>query len=157
MKVTYSSNNSGGGWWLKDKDWKNLEKRGWHIIWGGLYFCHSRYKISEKVPEKYVECAKGTSCNGHRLYESANEEERWLGALAKEATKDFNSITEAIKEFETVTKQDVTDEGCNCCGAPHTFTWDDNYASGENLAEYLYGADGQLSKRELLEKLNNNE
>ena len=33
MKITYSSNNSGGHWWLKDKDWKNLERAGWDVEW----------------------------------------------------------------------------------------------------------------------------
>ena len=27
MKIVYSSNNSGGSWWLSDEDWKNLEAR----------------------------------------------------------------------------------------------------------------------------------
>lgn len=33
MKIIYSSNNSGGYWWLGDKDWKALEKEGWTIEW----------------------------------------------------------------------------------------------------------------------------
>lgn len=33
MKVEYSSNNSGGGWWLKDADWKALEAAGWDVEW----------------------------------------------------------------------------------------------------------------------------
>lgn len=31
--VEYSSNNSGGNWWLADSDWKNLEKAGWEVDW----------------------------------------------------------------------------------------------------------------------------
>ncbi len=27
-KIEYSSNNSGGDWWLKDEDWFALEKAG---------------------------------------------------------------------------------------------------------------------------------
>lgn len=42
MKVKYEATNSGGDWWLKDKDWKALEGAGWHVEWGGLYFCHKR-------------------------------------------------------------------------------------------------------------------
>ena len=33
MKVEYSSNNSGGDWWLSDEDWKNLEQAGWVVNW----------------------------------------------------------------------------------------------------------------------------
>lgn len=33
MKITYSSNNSGGGWWLSTEDWLNLEKAGWLVDW----------------------------------------------------------------------------------------------------------------------------
>ena len=31
--VTYSSNNSGGYWWLKDDDWLALEAAGWKVDW----------------------------------------------------------------------------------------------------------------------------
>jgi hypothetical protein len=33
VKVEFSHNNSGGRWWLKDKDWKALEKAGWTVDW----------------------------------------------------------------------------------------------------------------------------
>jgi len=33
MRVEYSSNNSGGDWWLEDEDWFALEKAGWKISW----------------------------------------------------------------------------------------------------------------------------
>jgi hypothetical protein len=32
-KVRYESNNSGGDWWLSDKDWRNLEAAGWVVAW----------------------------------------------------------------------------------------------------------------------------
>lgn len=31
--IRYSSNNSGGKWWLTDDDWKALEKSGWRVSW----------------------------------------------------------------------------------------------------------------------------
>ena len=31
--VRYSSNNSGGDWWLSDKDWYALEEAGWDVDW----------------------------------------------------------------------------------------------------------------------------
>ena len=33
MIVEYSSNNSGGDWWLTDDDWKKLEQAGWIVQW----------------------------------------------------------------------------------------------------------------------------
>ena len=33
MKVFYNSNNSGGRWWLTDKDWLALEAAGWVVEW----------------------------------------------------------------------------------------------------------------------------
>jgi hypothetical protein len=33
MRVEYSSNNSGGNWWLSDEDWKALENAGWNVQW----------------------------------------------------------------------------------------------------------------------------
>ena len=53
------------------------------------------------------------------------------------AEKEFSSIKEALEEFESITDQCVTDEGCNCCGAPHRFEWDNNYESGVGLLDYL--------------------
>lgn len=31
--VEYDHNNSGGRWWLTDKDWEALEKAGWKVDW----------------------------------------------------------------------------------------------------------------------------
>ena len=33
MIIKYSSNNSGGGWWLNTEDWKALEAAGWLVNW----------------------------------------------------------------------------------------------------------------------------
>lgn len=94
MKVTYSSNNSGGDWWLKDKDWLALEEAGWSVDW----------KKDNEYSKKYLD-ADG----------------RWLGALATEASKEFDSRQSAIAEWEQITGQNVNDEGCHCCGQPHYF------------------------------------
>lgn len=60
-----------------------------------------------------------------------------------EAEGEFPSIKEALQSFERATGLDVTEEGCNCCGAPHRFEWtmEDGtreYASGEELIKYLF-------------------
>ena len=33
ITLEYSSNNSGGSFWLSDQDWKNLEAAGWKVDW----------------------------------------------------------------------------------------------------------------------------
>lgn len=88
----YASNNSGGSWWLKDEDWKNLEAKGWKVDW-----------IKDLPNDSFLKGKDG----------------RWLGALAKSATKEFPNLGEAIADFEIITGQDYYDEGCNCCGNPH--------------------------------------
>lgn len=100
INVTYSSNNSGGSWWLSDEDWRALEAAGWTLepLYGGG--------------------------------------ERWLGAIATGASKDFESMREAVEEFESITGQDASDEGCNCCGNPHNFSGRDengNYVEGPSI------------------------
>lgn len=125
--IEYNSNNSGGSWWLKDEDWKNLAKAGWKIVWAWEEYVYNK-KGDYEYDENGYPKTKGTRTKG----------ERWLGALAKYAWKKFATVTEAIKEFEKVTGQEASAEGCNCCGAPHSFSWDGGYCSGENCLEYLY-------------------
>ena len=85
MKIVYSSNNSGGSWWLSDEDWKKLEAAGWKVAW---------------------------------------REPKYLDALATSASKNFPSEEDAIREWEEVTGQDASDQGCECCGQPHSFYQD---------------------------------
>lgn len=160
MRVEYRSNNSGGSWWLKDKHWKALERAGWFVNWGGVYFCHSDYSFGKAPAGKPEPCAPGDECPGHRKYDSATEvgTDRWLGAIAKEAWKDFDSVADAIREFERLTDQTASDEGCNCCGAPHSFSWTDDagkheYASGDDVLAHLFD-NVPSSLREAVELLN---
>jgi len=126
MKIQYSSNNSGGSWWLNDNDWINLEKAGWTVIWGGYYFCKDKYRLIEVPKNKKEPCKSREVCEGHRRYDSHEEVDRndfiLLGALAHDAEKEFETPREAMLEFEQITGQDVSDEGCNCCGYPHKFS-----------------------------------
>ena len=82
MVVEYSANNSGGSWWLSDKNWRDLEAAGWRVEW---------------------------------------RKERWLGALATEASKAFASESDAVEEWERVTGESASAIGCTCCGRPHAF------------------------------------
>jgi hypothetical protein len=92
--VHYNSNNSGGRWWVNNKGWKKLQKAGW--VWDNLY--------------------------------RPGEDGTWLGAVATGASKDFeaentlDAMRQAIAEFEAITGANVADEGCNCCGPPHSFS-----------------------------------
>jgi hypothetical protein len=144
--VEYSSNNSGGGWWLKEEDWKALEERGWKLV-GKFEYENGNYKYDE---------------DGVPIFSKPNKETEWLGAYCKYAFRVGTDIKSVLEEFEEVTGQDVMDEGCGCCGAPHSFDWwyfkdgervSLGWASGEDLGQYLYGETGGLSKREILKKL----
>lgn len=96
MKIEYSHNNSGGSWWLTDDDWNNLAAEGWDVEW-------------------YAD--RGS------FFGSG---ERFLGALASGASKDFPSLKEGIAEWERITGQTADAEGCSCCGQPHYFYEVDN-------------------------------
>lgn len=98
MNVEYSSNNSGGSWWLKDSDWLKLSQAGWEVRW------------FRELPE------------GSPYREFADEDGRWLGALATSAIRRNTSLKKAIAEWEEILGMDSTDEGCECCGPPHFFS-----------------------------------
>lgn len=100
MRVEYDSNNSGGHWWLKDEHWKALETAGWEVRW--------------------------YATEGDRIFK-ADEDGRWLGALASHATRHGLTLREAAEEWERVTGESSTEAGCACCGQPHSFTeYDDD-------------------------------
>lgn len=99
VKVEYSSNNSGGHWWLKDEDWYALEKAGWKVDW-------------------YKDKTDG-------LFSSMQKSGRFLGALAANASKDFETPDEGLREWENITGRDPWAMGCSCCGRPHNFNYTD--------------------------------
>ena len=101
--VEYDSNNSGGSWWLEDKDWEKLAKDGWHIHW----VKNSPYKPTFSDPKT---------------------PDRFLGALATAAcititgaSSESNAEEIAKGVWETSLGMDAEEEGCNCCGHPHSF------------------------------------
>lgn len=89
----YTTNNSGGDWWLTDKNWLDLEAAGWTVEW----------------------------VKGKEHYQRWGATDRWLGALATEATVEL-PMHAAIAEWELITGMDSEDEGCECCGEPHFFS-----------------------------------
>ena len=139
--VEYSSNNSGGNWWLNDKDWKNLEKAGWLVVWHSKSFDYKNgnYQYDKNGLPKLKNKPDEFFCG--ELDKKGNY--RWLRSLARIAFKRFDSITDALKEFEKITGEQVDYNGCNCCGAPHCFSWGENnssdagYCSGKMCLEYF--------------------
>lgn len=94
--VQYSTNNSGGEWWLSDEDWKALEAGGWEVDW-----------VANWEPRKHLI--------------PPSKDGRWLGALARDAFRCGLQREAAIAEWEYITGQLSTEEGCPCCGPPHNF------------------------------------
>ena len=115
MKVTYHSNNSGGYWWLNDQNWRDLEAAGWTVQW---------YKDSNDAVLK-------------SMYKGG----RFLGALASSASVEGKTLGEAIADWESATGAASNALGCNCCGAPHSFTFEDDNGKTEYWSpeEPLYG------------------
>lgn len=113
MRLDYSSNNSGGSWWLSDKDWLALEANGWKVDW---------YATREdRITDDYVQY--GGKKNTDRYPDG-----RFLGALASGASRIVASksdASDAIDEFERITGANVSTQGCNCCGQPHYFSLKD--------------------------------
>lgn len=115
MYVEYSSNNSGGTWWLTDNDWRALANAGWEVEW---------YEDQKDY-------------NGKDYPEG-----RFLDALASHAKREGLSLGDAIEEWERVTGQDSSALGCSCCGTPHSFTeYDDDgkYVDSYYPSFPLYG------------------
>lgn len=97
--VVYDSNNSGGGWWLSDEDWIALHDAGWRLQ------------------------AKELDANNRLVWgvDPRNPTDRWLGAITTSARKAFASTDEGIAEWRRIVNQDPDEEGCECCGPPHSF------------------------------------
>jgi hypothetical protein len=115
--LRYSSNNSGGSWWLSDDDWKALEKDGWDVEW-----CADTETLAATL---------------------ADENGRFLGALAISATLSTNDPEDGVESWETVTGEDSTDQGCGCCGSPHSFSFEDkdgNYKYFDTYTEKTGGS-----------------
>jgi hypothetical protein len=92
--VEYSSNNSGGSWWLTDRDWQILEEAGWEVDW-----------VRDQSDSLF----------------GGSDPTRFLGSLAMGAKRYGVTVNMAKAEFEMLTGQTADDKGCSCCGQPHNF------------------------------------
>lgn len=97
MILEYGSNNSGGGWWLTDEHWLALEEAGWTVKW------------KRDQPDSWKD-----------------PDGRFLGALATEASIETENPKAEISRWESIVGMSADDEGCNCCGPPHNFSYTDD-------------------------------
>lgn len=110
--LTYDSNNSGGSWWLSDEDWNALERAGWTVHW----IAKGKYGWGRPL---------GSYDSPLGDFPRPPEEANWLGAKACSAAKEFSDARAGIDEWERVTGACASDLGCSCCGAPHSFEFED--------------------------------
>lgn len=152
--LEYASNNSGGSFWLSDEDWKNLAEAGWTVGW--IYAVKDKYtrfgsdEVTVESGRLYGDTweeATRTLVPGERQWPDSDRDTStilevagsfeeavalrsrrggYFGALAVSAVKRGESAAELVAEFERVTGQDASAEGCNCCGPPHHWEWHDD-------------------------------
>ncbi len=164
--IEYDSNNSGGGWWLNDTDWKALEEAGWHVDWIVVTSRESSFStnpfVSASSGRRYGETweeatrpfTPGTSRwdtdsmgVDETVVAAANTFEEaltlrglygdYMEALAVSAVKQGESAAELVEEFERLTGQSASDLGCSCCGPPHSFVWHNEDGSTEIVESRL--------------------
>lgn len=122
--LEYSANNSGGSWWINLEGWKALEEAGWVVHW-----IHNLDDPDhEHTPEEGNEWSRFKMDHTHSygddiLVRSSWNGDDWLGAAAKSAAIETDNPDEAVRIFEQATGQNADDEGCNCCGPPHSFSY----------------------------------
>ena len=137
--LEYRSNNSGGSWWLSDDDWRALEKAGWIVHW-----VHERDDPSHTHAEEDGVLSRLSHHHGYTdpLVPARPNGERYLRALAVSAAKECEDVAATVQEWATITGQDPSAVGCNCCGEPHSFSYRDaeggyHYSSAEVTATEL--------------------
>ena len=118
-----------------------------------------RVWLGKELAEKLIADGwKNITTTDHAMFGLWTLQKVFVAKNAKEA------MTIAIREWEKVTKMDASEEGCNCCGPPHSFSckkettdktgWEYyESACGDGCLEYLYPNTPVATKRELIERL----
>ncbi len=125
MYVEYSSNNSGGHWWLADKDWKALEKAGWVVAWASMEHVAAKGGDCQRDKRGMPKLKKLPATQKTARFVDKGKDGAWryMGALAHEAyLPDCGSLEDAAASWEKATGQSALSAGCACCGKPHNFT-----------------------------------
>lgn len=130
FEVQYSSNNSGGYFWVDAEYGKLMENAGWDV--------------------DYIQKDSTLYDEGEQVYHAR----KIFEAIAEDV-----AIATAIAEFEYITGQDASAEGCPCCGPPHSFytylhreippelegyDWEEAFAYTDNASGALPGASYDL-------------
>lgn len=123
-RVEYSSNNSGGSFWLNDGDWLSLEEAGWDVDW----IANSEYHSGDRFLDALATSASKT-----------------LEAPSEELAENW-----AVAEWEDITGEYSDETGCPCCGPPHYF-YADRVEEPEKSDEELL-ADFDTAVRALYEE-----
>lgn len=111
-RYKFCENNSGGGWWLNERDYEALFAAGWK---------YEPKNEREKDRRPYLDHLDSKVPYGWRRH----------------LTGEFDSIRAAVESFECATGKNFFEQGCNCCGAPFTIGSDDEgpyeYISGDSV------------------------
>ena len=91
-----------------------------------------------KVTYQYTPSGIGPhfGMNQWRKLEAAGWLLEWYGTDVYSASKEFESPGDAMREVQDIVEQFVCDDGCPCCGPPHSFSWPGGRASGEECEQY---------------------
>lgn len=121
--LEYSANNSGGSWWLKHSDWEAMEQAGWIVHW--VHDIDDPSHVHPPEDSAWPSIGEHTHSydKEHLLTPVKWNGQGWLGASAKSAAIETEDPDATIREWERVANQNAEDEGCNCCGQPHYFTF----------------------------------
>ena len=117
--VEYSSNNSGGSWWMSDQNWLDLEKAGWIVMWARLKV---EYDGDDCKRDKDGIPVTTPRTESNYMVKDQDGNYRYLGALTESAYRVGLSLEDAMDEWQKVTGMDPMASGCSCCGQPHDFT-----------------------------------
>lgn len=120
--LRYSSNNSGGAFWLRLEEWQALEKAGWIVHW--KHDENDPSHTHEKSGEEYFSLGLHDHSYKDELVQATWNGELWLGTPATSAVLVTDDPTSGVEQFEFVTCQSVDDQGCSCCGPPHSFQFE---------------------------------